>query len=291
MKPAPFRYRRATTIAQAVVELAAHGGRAQILAGGQTLVAELSARRTAPEVVVDINGLRELDHVEITDDVVRIGALRRIAALEHDERLRTVLPALVDAASRIAHPAVRNRGTIGGNVAHADPASGIPPVLLAYGGEVILTGPAGVRTVAAEAFFTGYRSTETAPDEMITEIRFTRPAPGSGSGFAEISRRARGWGLAGACAVVTLRPDGQIGDLRLALLGLAPTAVRAEDAERRARGQAPDRATIDAVAEAAVADLAEIPADVHASPLLRRSLGRVAVRRALIDAIRRAGGA
>jgi aerobic carbon-monoxide dehydrogenase medium subunit len=296
VKPPPFRYRRAGSVEEAVAELVAAGGRGRVLAGGQTLVAELSARVTAPELLVDLAAVPGLDHLEIEAETVRIGAMRRIAALEHDARLTGVLPALVEAAQRIAHPAVRNRGTIGGNVAHADPASAIPPVLLAHGGEVVLSGPAGPRTVAASAFFTGPSTNEQgrtacAPDEIVVELRFPRPGPRSGAAFAEISRRARGWGLAGACAVVRLDAGGRIEELGLGLLGLAPTAVRAGDAERAARGLTPDTAAVSEIAEAAVASLDAVPADVHASAQLRRSLGRVVVRRALTEAVTRAAGA
>lgn len=288
MKPAPFAYRRVTTVPEAVGALA--GGHARVLAGGQSLVQELSARSTTAELLVDVGGVSELDHVDLGPDVVRIGALRRIAAIEHDPELAGVLPALVEAAARIAYPAVRNRGTVGGNVAHADPASGIPPVLLAHDGEVVLAGPAGERVVAATAFFTGYRATAAGPDELVTELRFPRPASGTGAAFAEISRRIAGWGLAGACAVVRLGGE-RIDDLRIGLLGLAPTAVRAGLAELDGRGRSPDAGTIAALADAAVADLDRIPADIHASSGLRRSLGRVAVRRALTEATARAAGA
>lgn len=308
MKPAPFGYRRVLTVPEAVAALA--GGHARVLAGGQSLVQELSARSTTAELLVDVGGVSELDFVDLgaalvgrprsspptpvdapsPSAVVRIGALRRIAAIEHDRELAGVLPALVEAAARIAYPAVRNRGTVGGNVAHADPASGIPPVLLAHDGEIVLAGPAGERVVAATAFFTGYRTTAAGPDELVTELRFPRPAPGTGAAFAEISRRAAGWGLAGACAVVRLDGDAIV-DLRIGLLGLAPTAVRADAAERDARGRPADAATIAALADAAVADLDRIPADIHASSDLRRSLGRVAVRRALTEATARAAGA
>ena len=291
MRPAPFRYRRATSLEEAVAELAAAGGRARVLAGGQTLVAELNARLVSPEVLVDLGSVPGLDQLEIDAEQVRIGAMRRLATLEHDPRLAEALPALVEAAARIAYPAVRNRGTIGGNVAHADPASGIPPVLLAHDGEVVLTGPGGTRTVPAAEFFTGYRRTATAPDEIVVELRFPRPGPRTGTSFAEISRRAGGWGLAGACAVVRLDDGGRIERLALGLLGLAPTAVRAAAAERAATGREPDTAAVAEIAESAVADLDEIPADVHASASLRRGLGRVAVRRALTEAAARAAGA
>ncbi len=290
MKPAPFRYQRTTTVEEAVAALAALPGRARVLAGGQSLVAELCARTTSADVLVDIGAVAELDHVAIDAEVVRIGALRRLAALEADAELAAALPALVECAGRIAHPAVRNRGTVGGNVAYADPASGVPPVLLAHDGEVVLSGPSGARTVAATAFFTGHRTTACGPDELVTELRFRRPGPRAGAAFYEVSRRARGWGLAGACAVVALDEGGRIAWLRIGLLGLAPIAVRAERAEELAVGSAPEAEAIAAVAEAAVADLTEIPGDVHASPTLRRSLGRVAVRRALTDAVRRAAG-
>ena len=293
MKPAPFRYQRTTTVDETVAALTAGRAGPAVLAGGQSLVAELCARTPAPMSSSTSAAVAELDRVAIDADVVRIGALRRIAALETDTELAAALPALVECAARIAHPAVRNRGTIGGNVAYADPASGVPPVLLAHDGEVVLSGPSGARTVAAAAFFTGHRTTACGPDELVTELRFRRPGPRAGAAFHEVSRRARGWGLAGACAVVGLDPDAdraaRIAWLRIGLLGLAPTAVRAERAEEMAVGRAPEAEALAAVAEAAVADLTEIPGDVHASPTLRRSLGRVAVRRALTEAVRRAG--
>ncbi len=288
MKPAPFRYQRTTTVEETVAALAAAPGRARVLAGGQSLVAELCARTTSAEVLVDIAGVAGLDHVAIDADVVRIGALCRIAAVEDDAELAAALPALAECAARIAHPAVRNRGTVGGNVAHADPASGVPPVLLAHDGEVVLSGPSGSRVVAATAFFTGHRTTACGPDELVTELRFRRPGPRGGAAFYEVSRRARGWGLAGACAVVSLDEGGRIAWLRIGLLGLAPTAVRAEGAEAAAVGRAPEAEALAAVAQAAVADLTDIPGDVHASPTLRRNLGRVAVRRALTEAVSRA---
>jgi carbon-monoxide dehydrogenase medium subunit len=291
VKPPPFAYRRAATVAEAVAALATAPGRARVLAGGQSLVQELSARTTSADTLVDIGRVTELDHVAVDADVVRIGALRRLTSIEQDPQLASVLPALVEATARIAHPAVRNRGTIGGNVAHADPASGIPPVLLAHDGEVVLAGPAGERTVPATAFFTGHRSTAAGPDELVTELRFPRPASGTGAAFAEISRQARGWGLAGACVLVRLDDGGRIDELRIGLLGLAPTAVRAGRAEGEARGRMPDATTVTELAEAAVADLTDTPADVHASAALRRSLGRVSVRRALTSAVERAAGA
>jgi carbon-monoxide dehydrogenase medium subunit len=287
VRPAPFRYRRAATVDEAVAVLAEHAGRARVLAGGQALVQEMNARLAGPDVVVDVAGVPGLDHVVVSDDLVRVGAMCRIAALERHPDLPRALPALAEAAARIAHPAVRNRGTAGGNVAHADPASGLPPVLLACDGEVVLSGAGGERTVAATAFFTGPRTTAAGPDELITELRFRRTGPRSGSAFAEESRRVCGWGLAGACAVVRLDGD-RIAELRIGLLGLAPTAVRAGAAERQAVGAATDPDTIAALARACVDDLDAIPDDVHASATLRRSLGRVTARRSLTAALDRA---
>lgn len=290
MKPPAFAYRRAGSVAEAVAALSEAPGRARLLAGGQTLVQELAARTTTVDTLVDIDTLPGLDHVVIEPTVVRVGALCRIATLERHAELADALPALVDSAARVAHPAIRNRGTIGGNVAHADPASGIPPVLLALDGEVVLVGPAGERTVPATEFFTGYRQTAAASDEIITEVRFARTGPRSGSAFAEISRRARGWGLAGACTAVRLDGSGAIEHLRIGLLALAPTARRAEAAERAGIGRRPEAATAAELAELAVADLEEIPSDRTASATLRRSLGRVSVRRALTLSFARALG-
>ena len=285
MKPAPFRYQRTTTVEETVAALAAAPGRARVLAGGQSLVAELCARTTSAEVLVDIAGVAALDHVAIDADVVRIGALRRIAAVEDDAELAAALPALVECAARIAHPAVRNRGTIGGNVAHADPASGVPPVLLAHDGEVVLSGPSGSRAVAATAFFTGHRTTACGPDELVTELRFRRPGPRGGAAFYEVSRRARGWGLAGACAVVPLDEGG-----RIARGADRPARARAH--RRARRGRRGGRRRPGAGSRGARRCRRgrrrrphRDPGDVHASPTLRRNLGRVAVRRALTEAV------
>lgn len=295
MKPAPLRYRRVATVDEAVAALAAAPGTARVLAGGQSLVQELSARTTSADTLVDIGRL-PLAHIAVDADVVRVGALCTITAVERDAALAAALPALAEAAARIAYPAVRNRGTVGGNVAHADPASGIPPVLLAHDGEVVLAGPSGERTVTAAEYLGGPR----AADELVTELRFRRPGPRSGSSFAEVSRRVRGWGLAGACVVVELAGggsggsgggdsgDGTIAALRIGLLGLAPTAVRAGAAEAGAVGRTPDAVAVTEIADAAVADLRDVPVDVHASAALRRSLGRVCVRRALTEAVGRA---
>ena len=201
MKPAPFRYQRTTTVDETVAALTAGPGRARVLAGGQSLVAELCARTTSADVLVDIGAVAELDRVAIDADVVRIGALRRIAALETDTELAAALPALVECAARIAHPAVRNRGTIGGNVAYADPASGVPPVLLAHDGEVVLSGPSG------RAHGGGRRVLHRAPHDGVRPRRAghraavppPRPARGRGvpRGLAPGARLGSGGRLRG----------------------------------------------------------------------------------------------
>ncbi|HKH78139.1 MAG TPA: xanthine dehydrogenase family protein subunit M [Rubrobacteraceae bacterium] len=290
MKPPNFKYYAARSDEQALGLLAEHGDGARVIAGGQSLVQDMNARRVAPRVLIDVNSIGELDFVRPEDGTFVIGALTRTATVERDGDVTGRLPVLAEAAARVGHVAVRNRGTVGGNVAHADPAGNLAPVALALDAVLVARGPDGGRDIAVADFFVGPHRTSLDPTELLTEVRLPAPPPGAGSTFLEISRRGRGWGLAGVAAVVALGDDGTVSEARLALSGVGPTAVRARDAEAAVRGERASEETWRAAAEAAAAALEDPPSDIHASADFRRHLAGVLVRRALGVAAARAEG-
>ncbi len=288
MKPPSFRYFAARSADEAVGLLAEHGAGARVLAGGQSLVQEMNARRVAPEVLVDVNPAAELAFVRQENGTLSIGALTRTSQVESDATLDGSLTGLREAAARVGHVAVRNRGTVGGNLAHADPAANLPPVMLALDAEVVARGSGGDRSISAANFFLGPHRTALAPAELLTEVRLPLPPEGAGSAFIEVSRRDRGWGIAGAAAVVALDREGGISDARIGLSGVGPTAVRARPAEEVVIGERPSAELWKAAAGAAAAALDAPPSDVHASGRYRRHLAGVLVARALAAAADRA---
>lgn len=289
MKPPNFKYFAARSVEEAVALLAEHGDGARVIAGGQSLVQDMNARRVAPRVLIDVNPIGELDFVRPENGTFALGALTRTATVELDGGVTERLPVLAEAAARVGHVAVRNRGTVGGNVAHADPAGNLAPVVLALDAKLVAHGPDGGRDIATDDFFVGPHRTSLGQSELLTEVRLPAP-PKAGSAFLEVSRRGRGWGLAGVAAIVALGDDGTVSEARLALSGVGPTAVRARGAEAALRGERPDEETWRAAAEAAVAALEDPPSDIHASADFRRHLAGVLVRRALAVAAARAEG-
>jgi len=289
VKPPSFKYFAAQNLEEALAVLTEHGDEARVLAGGQSLVQEMNARRTRPKVLVDLNRVPGLDSVEDAHGSLVLGAMVRISAVEGDDRIAAGLPVLAEAASRVGHVAVRIRGTVGGNVAHADPAANLPPVMLVLDAEFTVRSQGGERAVAAADFFRGAHATALGPTELLAELRLSKPPPGSGSAFVEVSRRGRGWGLGGVAAVVSLAEDGTVADARVGLSGMAQTALRAREAEEAARGREPSEGTWSAAAEAAAGTL-NPPADLHASAEYRRHLAVALVRRCLALAAARAEG-
>lgn len=288
MKPPSFRYLAAQSVEEAVALLAEHGDEARVLAGGQSLVQEMNARVTAPRVLIDVNPVGELGYLRAENGTLAIGALTRTVAVEDDAAVLERLPVLGEAASRVGHLAVRNRGTVGGNLAHADPAANLPPVMLALDARFTVRGSDGERAIPAADFFVGPHRTRLGPTEILTEARVPGLPVGSGSAFLEISRRGRGWGLAGVAAVVALDADGLVADARLALSGVGSTPVRAREAEEAAKGERPLEGTWAGAAEAVEGALEDPPSDIHASSRHRRHLAGVLVRRALAVAAARA---
>jgi carbon-monoxide dehydrogenase medium subunit len=286
VKPAPFQYSDPRSIDETLALLARHGEEAKILAGGQSLVPMLNFRLARPAMIVDINRVGGLDELAHRDGALTVGALVRQRRVEAWAREHA--PLLAKALSLVGHAAIRNRGTVAGSVAHADPAAELPALLVALDGVAIVRSTRGERAIAASELFRGPLTTSLVPDELVTETRFTLPAPGEGWGFHEIARRYGDFALAGAIATLGLRA-GTIERARIAVFGAAPTPLRLATAERALAGQPPTAANFRDAAERACQAL-DAPADIHASPGYRRAVAATLVARALADAAGRAQG-
>ena len=290
MKPPSFKYFAVQSVEEAVSLLAEHGDDARVLAGGQSLIQEMNVRQTKPRALIDVNPIQDLAFVKSENGTLTLGALTRTAAVEHDATIAERLPMLTEAAARVGHVTVRNRGTVGGNVAHAAPASNLPPVMLALDAEFTVRSSDGERAIAADDFFQGPHQTGIGPTELLTGMRISGLPENAGSAFIEVSRRGRGWGLCGVAAMVSLDDEGRISDVRLSLSGVGPTAVRARGAEGAVRGERPNEETWATAADKAVSELENPPSDIHASADYRRHLAGVLTRRALAVAAARAEG-
>ncbi len=243
MHPRPFVYERAATLDEALTALAEDPD-AKIIAGGQSLVPMMSLGLVAPTRLVDIGGL-DLMGLEHGGGVTKVGALTRHRELERSDELATALPLAAEAAKYIGNPRVRNRGTLGGSLSHADPAAELGSVALAYGGQAVIAGREGERRVSFDDFFHGFFETAVAPDELLVAAEFEMPPDGSGAAFVEMARRADDFAIAAAAAIVTPGGSGRIERVRLALAGVADKPVRCREAEDDCR----DAAMSDELAE------------------------------------------
>ena len=272
MIPAPFDYEVAESIDQAVALLGQHGEDAKLLAGGHSLLPLMKLRLAAPSVLVDVGRLRDLAYVREDGDRIAIGALTTHEELHFDELLERECPILSHTAGEIGDPQVRHRGTIGGSVAHADPASDLPTVLLALDAELIVHGPEGDRTVPAADFWKGIFESDLGPQDLLTEIRVPRLG-GAGWSYQKFNARAQDWAIVGAAAVA------RNGDTAVALTNMGETPVRARAVEEAVRGGADPAAAAEQALEGTNA-----PNDALASAEYRQHLARVLVRRALEEA-------
>jgi len=268
MIPASFDYVRAESPDHAVQLLREHGDDAKLLAGGHSLLPLMKLRLATPSVLVDVGRLRDLSYVRDAGDHVAIGALTRHHDLEHSDLLDAQVPLLKHAAGQVGDPQVRHRGTIGGSVAHGDPASDLPAVLIALRATLVALSPNGTREIPVDDFFTGFLETALAPDELLTEIRVPK-VPGAGWSFQKFNRRAQDWAIVGVACVRNGSPG-------IGLVNLASTPLRAAAVEQAVAAGAP---ATDAAA--AVDEGIDPPADLNASAEYRRHLARVLVRRAL----------
>jgi carbon-monoxide dehydrogenase medium subunit len=271
MIPAPFDYQRAGSVDEAIELLASHGDDAKLLAGGHSLLPLMKLRLAQPTVLVDIGRIGDLSYVEDGGGTVRIGALTRHHDVASSDLVREQVPLLAEVAGQIGDPQVRHRGTIGGSIAHGDPASDLPAVLLALRGTLVVRGPGGEREIAADDFFTGFLETALAPDDVMTEIRV--PAvPGVGWAFEKFNRRSQDWAIVGVAAALTNGSGGP--GVGLINMGSAPLrAAGVEDALRSGSGAADAAARAD--------EGTEPPGDLNASSEYRRHLAQVLVRRSL----------
>jgi carbon-monoxide dehydrogenase medium subunit len=283
VKPAPFAYHRATSLDQALALLDRHGDEARLLAGGQSLVPMLNLRIARFAHLVDINPLRDLDYVRETGGALETGALTRHVTLEHSELVRRLCPILAAAAKRIGHVAIRERGTLGGSLALADPAAELPLIATLLDAELEIASSTATRRVRARNFFVDVLTTALQPNEALVCARFPALAQGEGFGLHALSRRAGDFAIVHAGA--TLRLDGgRVAQLRMALGGVGATPMALASLEQAQTGATPDAAWAEAVAEAAATEV-EPHDDPHASADYRRDLVRVLLARALGDAL------
>lgn len=278
MFPAKFDYHRAASVDEALALLAAHPG-AKLIAGGHSLLPMMRLRLAQPPALIDIGRLAGLAGISVVGDRVRIGALTRHAAIAASEVLAHDCPLLAEAAAKIGDPQVRNRGTLGGNIAHADPASDLPAVLVALGATVHVQGPGGARQVAAAGFFVDLLTTDLRAGEIVTAVEVPRLGLGTGTAYLKVEHPASGYALCGAAAVVSLDADGRATAAALAFNGIAPTPVTAAVGAALA-GKIPDDAAIAAAVEAAVS-VSDPLGDVQASGEYRVALAKVYGCRAL----------
>jgi aerobic carbon-monoxide dehydrogenase medium subunit len=289
VKPPPFEYVAPGELDEAVAVLSEHGDEAKVLAGGQSLMPLLSFRLARPSVLVDLNRVSGLDGAALEGDVLRIGAMTRQRDVERLPGLRERCPMIVEAIEQIGHVTIRNRGTVGGSLAHADPAAEWTALALNLDAQLDVVGPGGSRTIAADEFFVTYYTTTLAAEEVLTQVRLSIPNGRSGSCFLELARRHGDFALVGVGALLSLDDAGAVADARVALIGVADRALRASSVEAALRGREPSDAVLAEAAEQ-VTDGMGGRSDVHASEEYRRHASRVLTRRALATALARARG-
>jgi len=281
VKPAAFEYHAAGTIDEALALLAKYGNGAKPLAGGQSLIPAMNFRLATPAVLIDLNSISELAGVASRDGVLQIGGMTRHRALERSAEVARHAPLVTLAMPFIAHAAIRSRGTIGGSLAHADPAAELPAVMLALDARMTLRRQTAARTVAAADFFIGLFATALEPGELLTEIEIPHAPPRSGFAFDEVSRRHGDFALAGAAAHVVLDAQGICTRARVTLLSVADRPVIAAQVAQHLVGGAPTAERIRAAADAAAAHDIDPTSDIHASSGYRRQLAAVLTRRVL----------
>lgn len=280
MKPAPFEYARPASVGEAIALLDGGHGGAKILAGGQSLIPTMNFRLAQPSLLVDLADLEELVGIRRRETGgLWIGAMTRQRAVERSELVREAAPLVAAAMPWVAHPQIRNRGTFGGSLAHADPAAELPAVVSALDATMVVRGPDGTRRVPARDFFLGLFTTAVEPGELLVAVELPPRPKGARHAFEELARRHGDFALAGVAVSLTMTEDGVVEDAAIALLGVDDVPVLS-DAAHRLVGRPPGREAIAAMAEETAAAL-DPPGDIHATPEYRRHLAGVLVRRAL----------
>jgi len=287
MKPAPFNLLRPKKIDEALALLESYGDQAKLLAGGQSLVPLMNFRLAQPRNLIDLNRVEGLSDIRLEDRRITLGAMVRQREVEQSALIADKLPVLHEAIEQVAHPAIRNRGTVGGSLVHADPSAELPLLCVALDATFEIQSRRAKRSVAARDFYRGYLLTDISADELLVAVTFPLPPPGSGWCFTEMARRHGDFAIVAAAAVLGLGRDRRIDFARIALGGAGPVPVRSTAAEEALLGQ---RAGVDVYRRAAeaAAQALDPPSDIHASALYRRHLSAVLARRALARAEARA---
>ena len=290
MIPGSFDYMVAHSVEEAVALLDQHGDEAKVLAGGHSLIPLLRFRLASPSVLIDINRINGLEYIQETEGVLHIGALTREAELDTSNLIRERYPILFDTSSVVADPVVRNWATVGGNLAHADPANDHPATMLALGASVVANGPGGERVIPIDEFFTD-ASFETAlqPNEILTQIRIPAPTERSGGAYFKLERKVGDYAITGAAAYVTLDSNGNVTYAGIGLTNVGPTPIKARDAEQSLLGKPLDESTIHQAADLAAA-ASQPTSDTRGPAEYKRDMVRTLTVRALRKALTRATG-
>ncbi len=287
MIPGAFEYLAPTTVAEATDLLKKHGDKAKLLAGGHSLVPLMKTRLAQPEVLIDLGKITSMAYIREKDGGLAIGATTKYVELATSELVKSRAPLLAEAAEMVADPQVRNMGTLGGNLAHADPASDLPAVALALGAQLITASTGEHRTIDIDDFFVDLLTTSLRPGEILSEITIPALAPRTGTAYAKFANKASHYAVVGVAAVVTLGTDGTCEGARIGITGAGPKAVRAAETEGLLKGNRLDDATIRSAAERAGAGI-DFNGDVHASAEYRAHLTTVYTERAVRAAAARA---
>jgi carbon-monoxide dehydrogenase medium subunit len=288
MIPAPFDYHAPTTLDEAIALLGRLGDSAKILAGGQSLIPAMRFRLASPEVLVDIGRIRDLAYIEERGDHLAIGAMTREHALEASPAIAASYPLLLDTAKVIADPVVRNKATVGGNLAHADPANDHPATMLAYGAQIVARGPSGTRTIGIDDLFVGLFETSLLPGEILTEVRIPRPGKGCGGAYLKIERKVGDYAVA-AVAVQLELAGNAIERIRIGLTNVSSVPMRARAAEAELTGKSLNDGLLEAAGKCAAGEC-DPSADLRGQSDYKRDLVRVLTKRAVRRAVERAQG-
>ena len=287
MIPSAFEYHAPTSVAEAAELLSKHGDAAKLLAGGHSLIPLMKLRLARPEVIIDLGKVDALSYIREHDGGLVIGAMTTYAELEASDLVKSKAPALAEAAGLVADPPVRNMGTIGGNLSHADPASDLPAVALALGMQLITSSTGDHRYIAADEFFVDLLTTSLRPSEVLSEILIQQLPARTGTAYAKFANKASHYAVVGVAARVTLGADGACEDARIGITGAGPKAVRATETEAALKGSRLDESAIRSAAERAGAGI-DFNEDVHASAEYRAHLTKVFAERAISAAVSRA---
>lgn len=289
MKPAPFAYHRPRTVDEVLAHLAEYGDEAKLLAGGQSLVPAMNFRLAQPAVLIDLNAVEAIDYIKEGSDGLRVGAMTRQRAVERNAAMERIAPLLHETMPFIAHPQIRNRGTIGGTLAHADPAAELPAVSVVLEARVKVRNASGERWIPAAELYTGLFGTALEPQDLLVEVHVPPLPPRTGWAFDELARRHGDFALVGVAAVVTLDANGRCERARIGMLSVGLGPVMAQEAAKTLEGERLTSEAIAAAADAAATRDIDPPGDIHASADYRRHLARVLVGRVLTRAIARVG--